>query len=67
MLAATEFDAFVTVDRNLSFQQNVVAFTIAIFVLKARTNRLAELRPLVPSLLLAFASAIPGTVTLIDA
>jgi hypothetical protein len=38
-LAAQQFDAFVTVDRNLSFQQNLAAFPIAIFVLRARTNR----------------------------
>ena len=42
-LAAQQFDAFVTVDRNLSFQQNLAAFPIAIFVLRARTNRLADL------------------------
>ena len=29
-LAAQQFDAFVTVDRNLSFQQNLAAFPIAI-------------------------------------
>jgi hypothetical protein len=54
-LAAEQFDAFVTVDRNLSFQQNLVAFSIAVLVLRARTNRLADLRPLVPRLLEAIA------------
>jgi hypothetical protein len=39
-LAAKEFDVFVTVDRNLSFQQNLPAFAIAVIVLRARTNRL---------------------------
>ena len=42
-LASREFDAFVTVDRNLSFQQNVAGFSLAVFVLRARTNRLADL------------------------
>ena len=50
-LAAKEFDVFVTVDRNLSFQQNLPGFKIAIFVLRARSNRLADLRVLVPALL----------------
>jgi hypothetical protein len=50
-LAAQQFDVFVTVDRNLSFQQNIVSFRIAVVVLQARTNRLADLRPLVPKLL----------------
>jgi hypothetical protein len=32
-LAALQFDVFVTVDRNLSFQQNLVSLPIAIVVL----------------------------------
>ncbi|HLH92981.1 MAG TPA: hypothetical protein VKX28_31540 [Xanthobacteraceae bacterium] len=49
-LAAEQFDVFVTVDRNLTVQQNIVSFSIAVIVLRARTNRLADLAPLVPSL-----------------
>jgi predicted nuclease of predicted toxin-antitoxin system len=59
-LASREFDVFVTVDRNLSFQQNLDMLPIAVVVLSAPTNRLADLRPLVPSLLAAIASAAPG-------
>lgn len=59
-LASAHFDVFVTVDRNLSFQQNLKAFSIAVVVLQAKTNRLADLRPLVPRLLAILASAIPG-------
>ena len=64
-LASEYFDVFVTVDRNLSFQQNVGALSIAVIILSARTNRLAELKPLVPSLLAAIASAKPGIAKLI--
>lgn len=60
--ACQHFDAFVTVDRNLSFQQNLVSFPIAVIVLRARTNRLADLRPLVPALLAALAVTRAGTV-----
>jgi hypothetical protein len=63
--AATAFDVFVTVDRNLSFQQNVNVFSIAVIVLRARTNRLADLQRLVPNLLPAIAAAVPGAVTVI--
>jgi hypothetical protein len=62
-LASEQFDVFVTVDRNLAFQQHVIAFPIAIIVLQARSNRLADLLPLVPSLLEAIAAASPATVT----
>ena len=43
-LASRHFDVFVTVDRNLAFQQNVSSFSIAVLVLMARSNRLADLR-----------------------
>ena len=64
-LAEKHFDVFVTVDRNLSFQQNLVSFTIAVVVLRARTNRLTDLRPLVPKLLAVLPSVKPGAVTYI--
>lgn len=65
-LASEYFDVFVTVDRNLSFQQNIGALAIAIVVLRARSNRLAALKPLVPRLLAAIESAKPSDVTFID-
>jgi hypothetical protein len=64
-LAAAQFDVFVTVDRNLSFQQNLVAFSIAVVVLRARTNRLADLRPLVPRLLETIVVAPAGAATVV--
>ena len=50
-LAEKDFEVFVTVDRNLSFQQHLPRYTIAVIVLRARSNRLQDLRPLVPKLL----------------
>jgi hypothetical protein len=66
-LASERFDAFVTVDRNLAFQQNVRSLSIAVIVLHAKTNRLADLLPLVPNLLTEIGSAKPGVVTTVDA
>ncbi len=62
-LAEIEFDVFVTVDRNLSFQQKLPAFKIAVIVLRARSNRLADLRPLVPDLLACIPNVTQGAVT----
>jgi hypothetical protein len=59
-LASENFDVFVTVDRNLSFQQNLDVFSIAVVVLQAKTNRLSDLRTLVPKLLAAIETALPG-------
>jgi hypothetical protein len=66
-LASEYFDVFATVDRNLSFQQNLGSFSIAVVVLQAKTNRLADLRPSVPSLLAAIESARPGAAKFIGA
>ena len=62
-LAARHFNVFVTVDRNLSFQQNLPAFSIAVIVLRAKTNRLSDLQLLRPELLAAIPTAKPGVVT----
>ena len=44
-LAEIEFDFFVTVDRNLSYQQNLRIFDIALIVLQCKSNRLVDLIP----------------------
>ena len=59
-LAEKEFDVFITVDRNLSFQQNLTKFNIAVLVLHAPSNRLADLRPLAPKILLALSTLKKG-------
>ena len=50
ILAAAEFDAFVTVDKNLEYQQNLTKLPIAVIVLDARSNELPALLPLIPAL-----------------
>ncbi|GAB4212587.1 MAG: hypothetical protein OHK0012_07090 [Synechococcales cyanobacterium] len=59
-LAEAEFDVFITVDRNLSFQQNLPQFNIAIVVLQVPSNRLADLKSLVPEVLTLLATAVKG-------
>lgn len=54
------FEAFVTTDQNVEFQQNVKDSGIAVVVLAARTNRLKELRPLAPAVLRALSTIRPG-------
>ena len=58
--AEKEFDVFVTVDRNLSFQQNLPKFDIAVLVLHAPSNRLADLRPLASQILSTLPTLIKG-------
>ena len=66
-LAAREFDVFLTADRNLSYQQDVSAFNIAVVVLVAQSNRIDDLRPLAPRLLEMLATAKRGAVTIVRA
>lgn len=39
-LAASEFDAFITVDKSLQYQQNLSGLPIAVVVLHAHSNEL---------------------------
>jgi len=61
-----EFDILVTVDRNLSFQQRVIDFRLAVIVLKAPSNRLQDLLPLVPQVLDTVATIPLGSVVVIS-
>jgi predicted nuclease of predicted toxin-antitoxin system len=61
-LAETEFDALVTLDTNLNYQQNLSGRKIAIVVLRARSNRLSHLSPLFPSCVNALKSTSPGEI-----
>jgi len=42
-MAQKEFDAFVTIDQNLSYQQNISDLNISIIVLQVKSNRYKEL------------------------
>jgi len=55
-LAAAEFDAFITVDKNLPYQQNQATLPIVVVVLDAIANDLSSLLPLVPTLELKLGS-----------
>jgi hypothetical protein len=65
-LAAGAFDVFVTVDRNLYFQQNVTQLKIAVAILVSPTNRVVDLKVLVPTLLAKVAELKPGEIVLIS-
>ncbi|HRC72497.1 MAG TPA: hypothetical protein PK880_08180 [Candidatus Competibacter sp.] len=49
--AATVCDVFVTLDRNLEFQQNIKVLSFGVVVVFARSNRLVDLIPHVDGLL----------------
>ena len=64
-LAEKEFDVFVTMDGSLASQQNLSRFNIAIIVLRAKSNQVQDLKPLVPGLLRHLPHAQKGTQTFV--
>jgi len=65
-LVEQQFDVFITVDRNLSFQQNLPKFDVAVIVLHALTNRLQDLKPLAPEILSTLEAVQPGTAIVVS-
>jgi predicted nuclease of predicted toxin-antitoxin system len=64
--ASIRFEVLITVDRNLPFQQNLLAHPLAIVVLSARSNRYSELKTLVPKALHALRTIHAGDVVTIE-
>lgn len=61
-LASGQFDLFLTADQGIQYQQNLAGFDIAVVTLAAKSNRLKDLRPLVPKLLAVLGELKPRQV-----
>jgi predicted nuclease of predicted toxin-antitoxin system len=59
-LAETKFDALVTLDTNLRYQQNLKQRKIAIVMIRAHSNRLADLSQHFPACAQALEQIKPG-------
>ena len=66
-LAGEQFDAFITVDKNLQFQQNLATLPVAVLVLDAPSNELEALLPLLPRLERELGSVKPKTLAVVSA
>ena len=66
-LAQVEFDALITADQNLRFQQRVTEYEIGVIVLIAGSNTLPALQPLVPAVLKALEQLQAGHVVQVSA
>ena len=62
-LAQESFEVFLTVDQNLSFQQNLPQFRIAVLVVPARSNDINDILPFVPAILAALPTVKAGQAT----
>jgi len=66
-LAACEndSDAFVRMDQSLRFQRNLHGRRLAVILLYAHSNRLVDVKALVPELLAVLPNAVRGEVTFV--
>ena len=62
---AAGFDAFLTADQSLQYQQNLKASKLRIIVFAAPSNRLEHIRPLLPEAITALNAMSPGDLRVI--
>lgn len=61
-LAESEFDVLLTLDKNIPYQQDLNSRRIAILIVRAPSNRIQDLLPVIPECLIALQSIEPGRV-----
>ena len=61
-LAEPSFDVIVTLDKNIPYQQDLRSNRISLLVLRARSNRIQDLLPVLPDCLAALERIGPGQV-----
>lgn len=59
-LMTGKFEAFVTIDNNIIFQQNLRRLPVGLIVLASKSNKFEDVEPLVPAILAALASIRKG-------
>ena len=55
-----EYDALVTMDRGIEFQQNLSTLPFGVLLVRAPSTRMVHLQPLVPPILDALPTLKPG-------
>ena len=65
LMLLEKFEALITWDQNIEFQQNFKKYPITVFVLCSAGNDYADLKPLVPNVLAAIKAGVkPGPVVI---
>ena len=62
LMRVEKFECLLTVDQNLEFQQNLRESGVGVILIVARSNRLRDLKPIVPHVLEALTRIAPGDV-----
>lgn len=61
------FDRFVTIDKNLQFQQNISRFPVRLFILNAPNNKIETLLPYIENLKLLLSESTQNQISIIEA
>ena len=65
-LADGQFDALLTVDQGIEYQQNLSGLSISVVVMMAPSNDVDDLRPLLPAVEQALAQLPPGEIIRVE-
>lgn len=65
--ARGQFEALLTMDSKLEFEQRLAVLPFGVVIIRAPSNRLVHLRPLVPAILAALNGIQPGEVRRVGA
>lgn len=60
--AERQFDVLVTVDKGIQYQQNLMGHHIAVLLIRAKSNRAADILPHLPACLVALRTIKSGQV-----
>ncbi len=64
--AQREFDVLITMDKSIPSQQHLAKYSIGLLIVRAPSNRLPDLLPLIPKMLVAIPRMVPGAAVLIE-
>jgi predicted nuclease of predicted toxin-antitoxin system len=56
------YDVLITSDRSMRYQQTIAGRSISVVVLRAPSNDIVDLKPLIPAITQALTTIRPGTV-----
>lgn len=65
-LAESEFDVLLSLDKNIPYQQDLKSARIAIVIVRARSNRIQDLLPVIPDCLAALQNVQPGQIVRVE-
>lgn len=64
--AQSEFDVLITMDKSIPSQQYLAQYSVGLLIVRAPSNRLPDLLPLIPKMLAALPGMLPGKAVAIE-